>query len=67
MKTNTIDFTGTPMLVRAVDGAVTVSIPIRIRRFSSRKQALVPLGISATAMGEAVPTALQIALARGHR
>ena len=67
MKTNTIDFTGDPMRVRAMDGAVTVSIPIRIRRFSGRKQVVVPPGVSATAIGEAVPTALQIALARGHR
>ena len=67
MKTNTIDFTGDPMLVRAVDGAVTVSIPIRIRRISGRKQVVVPPGISATAIGEPVQTALQIALARGHR
>ena len=67
MKTNTIDFTGDPMLVRAMDGGVTVSIPIRIRRFSGRKQIVVPEGISATANGEPVQTALQIALARGHR
>ena len=67
MKTNTIDFTGDAMLVHALDGAVTVSIPIRIRRFSGRKQVVVPAGVSATANGEAVPTALQIALARGHR
>ncbi len=67
MKTNTIDFTGEPMLVRAMDGSVTMSIPIRIRRFSGRKQVVVPAGISATAIGEAVPTVLQVALARGHR
>ena len=67
MKTNTIDSTGDAMLVRALDGAITVSIPIRIRRFSGRTQVVVPAGVSATANGEAVPTALQIALARGHR
>lgn len=67
MRTNTIDFTGDAMVARALDGAVTVSIPIRIRRFSGRKQVMVPAGVSATAIGEAVPTALQIALARGHR
>ena len=67
MKTKTIDFTGDAMLVRALDGAITVSIPIRIRRFSGRTQVVVPAGVSATANGEAVPTALQIALARGHR
>ena len=67
MKTNAIDFTGDPMLVRALDGAVTVSIPIRIRRFSGRMQVVVPPGVSTTPIGEAVPTPLQIALARGHR
>lgn len=67
MKTNTIDSTGDAMLVRALDGAITVSIPIRIRRFSCRKQVVMPPGVSATAIGEALPTALQIALARGHR
>lgn len=67
MKTNTIDFTGDAMLVRAMDGAVTVCLPIRIRRYSGRKQVVVPAGVSATAIGEAAPTALQIALARGHR
>ena len=67
MKTATIDFTGDAMLVRALDGAITVSIPIRIRRFSGRTQVVVPAGVSATANGEPVPTALQIALARGHR
>ena len=55
------------MPVRALDGAVTVSIPIRIRRVSGRKQVMVPPGVSATAIGEPVQTALQIALARGHR
>lgn len=67
MKTNMIDSTGDAMLVRALDGAITVSIPIRIRRFSCRKQVVMPPGVSATAIGEALPTALQIALARGHR
>ncbi len=67
MKTNMIDITGDPMLVRALDGAVTVSIPIRIRRVSGRKQVMVPPGVSATAIGEPVQSAMQIALARGHR
>jgi hypothetical protein len=67
MRTATMTFTGDPFLLRAADGAVTVSIPIRIQRFSGRKQVVVPPGVSATSTGEAVPTALQIALARGHR
>ena len=50
-----------------MDGAVRMPIPIRIRRFSGRKQVVVPPSACATSVGEAVPTALQIALARGHR
>ena len=67
MRTNTIDFTGDPLLLRATDGGVTVSIPIRIRRYGGRKQVVVPQGISAGLNATAVPTALQVALARGHR
>lgn len=67
MRTTTLEFTGDPMLLRAADGAVTVSIPIRIKRYSGRRQVVVPQGISTTLTGEAAPTALQIALARGHR
>jgi hypothetical protein len=62
-----VAFTGDRFLLRAANGAVTVSIPIRIQRFSGRKQVVVPPGVSATPTGEAVPTPLQIALARGHR
>ena len=67
MRTQTIDFTGDPLLVHAMHGAVRMPIPLRIRRFSGRKQVVVPPGACATSVGEAVPTALQIALARGHR
>lgn len=67
MRTTTLEFTGDPMLLRSADGAVTVSIPIKIRRYSGRRQVIVPQGISTTLTGECAPTALQIALARGHR
>lgn len=67
MRTTVLEFTGDPMLLRAADGAVTVSIPIRIKRYSGRRQVVVPQGISTTLTGEVAPTALQIALARGHR
>ena len=67
MKTNTINFIGDPLLLRATDGGVTVSIPIRIRRYSGRKQVVVPQGISTTLNAVSAPTALQVALARGHR
>ena len=62
-----IDFTGDPLLLRATDGAVTVSIPIRIRRYGGRKQVVVPQSISTGLNASAAPTAMQVALARGHR
>ncbi len=67
MRTTTLEMTGDPLLLRALDGTVSVSIPIKIRRYSGRCQVVVPQGISATVGGNAAPTALQIALARGHR
>lgn len=67
MRTTILEFTGDPMLLRAADGAVTVSIPIRIKRYRGRRQVVVPQGISTTLTGETAPTALQIALVRGHR
>ena len=67
MRTTTLEMTGDPLMMRALDGTVSVSIPIKIRRYSGRSQVVVPQGISATVGGGAAPTALQIALARGHR
>ena len=67
MKTITLEMTGDPFMIRSLDGAVSVSIPIKIRRLSARCQVEVPQGISATVSGNAAPTALQIALVRGHR
>lgn len=67
MRTTTLEMTGDPLLLRALDGTVSVSIPIKIRRYSGRCQVVVPQGISAKVGGNAAPTALQIALARGHR
>ena len=67
MRTITIDFTGDPLLLRSANGGVTVSIPIRIRRYAGRKQVVVPQGISSGLNATAAPTALQVALARGHQ
>ena len=67
MRTNTIDFTGDPLLLRSANGGVTVSIPIRIRRYAGRKQVVLPQGISNGLKAMVAPTALQVALARGHR
>jgi hypothetical protein len=67
MRHTILEFPGEPMVLRAADGTVTVSIPIRIKRYGGRRQVVVPQGISATLTGESAPTAIQIALARGHR
>ena len=67
MRTNTIDFTGDPLLLRSANGGLTVSIPIRTRRYGGRKQVVVPQGLSTTLNAVSAPTALQVALARGHR
>jgi hypothetical protein len=67
MRATTLEMTGDPFVMRAMDGRVSVSIPIKIRKYSGRCQVVVPKGISATVAGMAMPTALQIALARGHR
>lgn len=67
MRQTTLEFPGEAMLFHADNGAVTVSIPIRIKRYSCRRQVVVPQGISAHLVGEHEPTALQIALTRGHR
>ena len=67
MRTNTIDFTGDPLMLRTANGGLTVSIPIRIRRYGGRKQVVVPQGISTGLSAVSAPTALQVALARGHR
>lgn len=67
MRLTTVEFPGNAMLLRAQDGGVTVAIPIRIQRYSGRRQVVVPQGISTALNGAHAPTALQVALARGHR
>jgi hypothetical protein len=67
MRTTTLQMNGDPLVLRALDGSVSVSIPIRIRRYSGRSQIVVPQGISASMDDANPPTALQVALARGHR
>ena len=46
---------------------VTVSVSIRIWRYSGHKQVVVPQGISCDLNAVSAPTALQVAVARGHR
>jgi len=67
MRTITMEMTGNPLMLRAQDGSVSVSIPIKVRRYSGRSQVIVPQGISAAVDGVNTPTALQVALVRGHR
>jgi hypothetical protein len=67
MRLTTVEFPGAAMMLRAQDGGVMVAIPIRIQRYSGRRQVVVPQGISANLNGQRAPTALQVALARGHR
>ncbi len=67
MRLTTVEFPGDPMMLRSQEGGVTVVIPIRIQRYSGRRQVVVPQGISASLNGTRAPTALQVALARGHR
>ena len=67
MRATTLEFDGDALLLHGANGALTVSIPIRIKRYSGRSQVVVPQGLSALVTGEAMPTALQVALARGHR
>ena len=67
MRTTTLQMNGDPLVLRALDGSVSVSIPIKIRRYSGRSQIVVPQGISASMEDANPPTALQVALARGHR
>ena len=67
MRATTLEFDGDPLLLHGTNGALTVSIPIRIKRYSGRSEVVVPQGLSAFVTGEAKPTALQVALSRGHR
>jgi len=60
--------TGEPAVVEASDGRLTLSVPILIKRRSGRKLVTLPNGEPAPARPwDTAPTALQLALARGHR
>ena len=58
--------TGEADLIPSSDGRLTVSVPIKIRRRGGRKQVTLPDGETAEPW-ERTPTAIQQALARGHR
>ncbi|MFV8602415.1 hypothetical protein [Ralstonia pseudosolanacearum] len=67
MRRTTLEFPGESMVLHTDDGGITVSIPIRVRRYSGRRQVVVPQGIGSTLGETRAPTALQVALTRGHR
>jgi hypothetical protein len=68
MSETRIQPTGEPAVVEASDGRLTLSVPIRIKRRSGRKLVTLPTGEALTARPwDTAPTALQLALARGHR
>ncbi len=59
--------TGAATLVKNIDGGVTVAIPITVKRYSGRREVLLPPGVTTTTQPEPQePTILQAALARGH-
>jgi len=60
--------TGEPAVVEASDGRLTLSVPILIKRRSGRKLVTLPNGEPAPVRPwDTAPTALPLALARGHR
>jgi hypothetical protein len=64
--------TGTPDVIEASDGRLTLSVPIRIKRRSGRKLVTLPIDPATGEPAKARPwdtatTPLQLALARGHR
>ncbi len=67
MRATKLEFTGKPMVLRSEDGTATVTIPIRIKRYSGRQEVVVPQGIAVQLNEEQPLTTMQVALARGHR
>jgi hypothetical protein len=60
--------TGEPDVLQSSDGKLTLSMPIRIKRRSGRKQISLPNGETVPVRPwDVAPTSLQLALARGHR
>jgi hypothetical protein len=63
-----IDQTGQPEVIAAIDGSLTVTVPIRIKRRGSCKVVTLPDGDNVQPRPwDDTPTPLQLALARGHR
>lgn len=63
-----IQKTGAPEMIQSSDGRLTLSIPIKFKRRSGRKQLTLPNGEPGLPRPwDTAATPLQLALARGHR
>ena len=59
---------GTPEVIESSDGRLTLSVPIQFKRRAGRKLITLPNGeVGEPRSWGIAPTALQLALARGHR
>jgi hypothetical protein len=68
MTLTTVERTDVPQLFRDKDGNITISIPMRIRKYSGRTQVIMPKSINYSDFKEkAELTILQAALARARR
>ena len=60
--------TGSPEVIQSSDGRLTLSVPIQFKRRAGRKQVTLPNGEPGKPRPwDTATTALQLALARGHR
>ena len=60
--------TGEPEVIQSSDGRLTLSVPIQFKRRAGRKQVTLPNGeVGKPRPWDTAATALQLALARGHR
>ena len=60
--------TGAPEVIQSSDGRLTLSVPIQFKRRAGRKQVTLPNGEPGKPRPwDTATTALQLALARGHR
>lgn len=62
-----INVNGSIDVIPSSDGKLTLNIPIQIRRRGGCKRITLPNGEAGTPHKPLVPTAMQLALARGHR
>lgn len=68
MNLNSVERLAEPTLMRESDGSITISIPMRVRKYSGRQQIVLPRSISFNEFQEKHGlTILQAALARARR